>query len=128
MLGTVTIILIALGGASGAVARYLVDGFVVERTGATFPWGTFVINVSGSFVLGLLFALAIEADVLSREIRAPLMIGFLGAYTTFSTWMLETWRLAEDGSVVLALANAGGSLAAGIVAVVAGLTVGRLIA
>ena len=52
-----TILLIALGGASGAVARYLVDGFVVERTGATFPWGTFVINVSGSFVLGLLFAL-----------------------------------------------------------------------
>jgi CrcB protein len=128
MLGPVTIILIALGGASGAVARYLVDGFVVERTGAMFPWGTFVINVSGSFVLGLLFALAIESDVLAREIRAPLMIGFLGAYTTFSTWMLETWRLAEDGAVVLALANAGGSLVAGIVAVVAGLTVGRLLA
>src|SRR4051794_4948289 len=128
MLGPVTILLIALGGASGAVTRYLVDGFVVERTGAEFPWGTLVINVSGSFVLGLLFALAIEGDVLSREIRAPLMIGFLGAYTTFSTWMLETWRLAEDGAVVLALANAGGSLVAGIVAVVAGLTLGRLIA
>lgn len=123
-----TILLIALGGASGAVARYLVDGFVVERTGATFPWGTFVINVSGSFVLGLLFALAIEGDVLSREIRAPVMIGFLGAYTTFSTLMLETWRLAEDGAVALALANAAGSLVAGIVALVAGLTLGRLVA
>ena len=123
-----TILLIALGGASGAVARYLVDGFVVERTGATFPWGTFVINVSGSFVLGLLFALAMEGDVLSREIRAPVMIGFLGAYTTFSTLMLETWRLAEDGAVALALANAAGSLVAGIVAVVAGLTLGRLVA
>jgi fluoride exporter len=128
MLGPMTILFIALGGASGAVARYLVDGFVVERTGAEFPWGTFVINISGSFVLGLLYALAIESDVLSREVRAPLMIGFLGAYTTFSTWMLETWRLAEDGAIAFALANIGGSIGLGIVAVFAGLTVGRFLA
>ena len=123
-----TILLIAAGGATGAVARYLVDGFIVERTGATFPWGTLVINLTGSFVLGLLFALAIEGDVLPGEIRAPVMIGFLGAYTTFSTLMLETWRLVEDGAVALALANAAGSLLLGLVAVVAGLAVGRLVA
>jgi CrcB protein len=120
--------MVALGGAVGAVARYLVDGFVSDRTGAAFPWGTFVVNISGSFVLGLLFALAIEADVLPADIRAPLMIGFLGAYTTFSTLMLETWRLAESGSFAWAAANAAGSIAVGLVAVVAGLAAGRAIA
>src|SRR3954454_9837928 len=124
----VTILLIAVGGASGAVTRYLVDGFISDRVAPGFPWGILIVNLSGAFVLGLLYALAIERDVLSAEIRAPLLIGFLGAYTTFSTWMLDSWRLAEDGAVVLALANAGGSLVAGIVAVVAGLTLGRLIA
>jgi CrcB protein len=124
----VNLLLIALGGAGGAVARYLVDGFVSERTGAQVPWGTFVVNVSGSFVLGLLFALAIEADVLPAAIRAPLMIGFLGAYTTFSTLMLESWRLFASGSVALAVANVVGSVAIGAVAVIAGIVAGRAIA
>lgn len=118
---------IAIGGAGGAVSRYLVDGAVANLTRGAFPWGTFVINVSGSFVLGLLFALATERGVLPREIRGPAMIGFLGAYTTFSTLMLESWRLAEDGAIGLALANAGGSVIVGLFAVVLGLTLGRAI-
>ena len=122
-----TLLLVGVGGAAGAVARYLVDTWVTANVRDAFPWGTFVINVSGSFVLGLLFGLAIERSVLPAEIRAPLMIGFLGAYTTFSTLMLETWRLVEAGSVVVAVANIVGSVAVGLIAVVLGLALARAI-
>jgi CrcB protein len=119
------LLLIGLGGFAGAIARYLVDSAVTDRAGSAFPWGTLVINLSGSFVLGLLAALAIERTVLPADIRGPVLIGFLGAYTTFSTWMLESWRLIEAGSYGLALANLGGSVVLGLVAVFAGLVVGR---
>jgi CrcB protein len=122
-----SLILIGLGGFAGAITRYLVDGAVIDRTGGGFPWGTLVINVSGSFVLGLLFALTAERAVLPADIRGPVMIGFLGAYTTFSTWMLESWRLVEGGAYLAAIANLGGSVVIGLVAVVAGLAVGRAI-
>ncbi|HEY3524082.1 MAG TPA: fluoride efflux transporter CrcB [Candidatus Limnocylindrales bacterium] len=122
------LVLVALGGAFGATARYLVDGWITDRTGGEFPWGTLAINASGAFLLGVLFALAIESDVLPASIRGPVMIGFVGAYTTFSTLMLESWRLWEDGAAGLALANLVGSLVVGVVAVVAGLVVGRAIA
>jgi CrcB protein len=120
----VPIVFIALGGAAGAVARYAVDSWVAQRSGA-FPLGTLVVNLSGALVLGLLFALAIERGVLPREVRGPLMIGFLGAYTTFSTLMLESWRLLEDGATGLAVTNLIGSVVLGMLAVVAGLALGR---
>jgi CrcB protein len=104
-----------------------VDGFVSERTGGAFPWGTFVVNVSGSFLLGLLFALTTERAILPADIRGPLMIGFIGAYTTFSTYMLESWGLVESGSYGPALANLGGSVIIGLAAVAAGLVIGRAI-
>lgn len=119
------LVLVGIGGFFGAIARRVVDVVVTERAGSAFPLGTFVINLSGSFVLGLLFAWAMERDVLPVSIRAPVMIGFLGAYTTFSTWMLESWRLVEDGAWPLAILNLAGSVALGLVAVVAGLAVGR---
>ncbi|HEU4674108.1 MAG TPA: CrcB family protein [Candidatus Limnocylindrales bacterium] len=122
------IVLVALGGAAGAAARYLVDGWVSDLTGGEFPWGTLVVNGTGAFALGVLFALAIEADVLPASIRGPVMIGFIGAYTTFSTLMLESWRLWEDGAATLALVNVVGSVLVGVVAVVAGLIAGRAIA
>jgi CrcB protein len=123
----VELVLVGIGGFAGAITRRVVDLWVSDRTGSAFPFGTLVINVTGSFLVGLLFAWAIERDVLPREIRAPLMIGFLGAYTTFSTWMLESWRLAEDGAWQLALLNLSGSVLLGLVAVVGGLAVGRLL-
>ena len=119
---------IAIGGAAGAVSRYLVDTWVSEQTMSSFPWGTFVVNVSGSFVLGLLSALAIDRSVLPADIRLPVLVGFVGAYTTFSTLMLETWRLVESGSSPLAIANIVGSGVLGIVALVLGLVIGRVIA
>ncbi len=118
-------VMIALGGAAGAVTRYVVDGFVADRVSGAFPWGTLVINLSGAALLGLLFALATERGVLPASIRGPLMIGFLGAYTTFSTLMLESWRLWEDGASGLAFANAFGSVVLGLAAVFLGLTIGR---
>jgi len=121
------LLLIGLGGFAGAIARYAVDGAVSDRTGGGFPWGTLVINATGSFVLGLLFALTTERAILPADIRGPLMIGFLGAYTTFSTWMLESWRLIEGGSYAAAVANLGGSVVVGLIAVSAGLVIGRAI-
>ena len=123
-----TVILVGVGGFFGAVARYLVDGWVAERTGATFPWGTLVVNLSGAFLLGLLFSLTVERGALPAAIRAPILIGFIGAYTTFSTLALESWRLIEDGSYVLGAANLLGSAGLGIVVVVAGLILGRALA
>ena len=122
------LVLIALGGAAGATTRYLVDIWISERAGGAFPWGTFAINVSGSLVLGLLFALAIERGVLPASVRGPVLIGFIGAYTTFSTLMLESWRLIEDGAVVLGLVNLVGSSVIGMVALVGGLMIGRALA
>ena len=121
------LLLVGVGGFAGAIARRLVDLWISDRAGSAFPFGTLVINLSGAFLLGLLFAWAIERDVLPREIRGPLMIGFLGAYTTFSTWMLESWRLVEDGAWQLALLNLAGSMLLGVVAVVGGLALGRLL-
>jgi fluoride exporter len=119
--------LIGLGGFAGAISRYVVDGFVTDRTAGAFPWGTLVVNATGSFVLGLLFAMTTERAILPADIRGPVMIGFIGAYTTFSTFMLESWRLVEGGSYGLALANLGGSIVVGLLAVFAGLVIGRAI-
>jgi len=128
MLRGVTLVLIAIGGAFGSVLRSLVDCSVLDRVGTGFPFGTLAVNLSGAFVLGLLAALTIDRSVLPAEIRAPVMIGFIGAYTTFSTLMLESWRLVEDGQLAAGAANLFGSAILGIVAVVAGLTLGRAMA
>jgi CrcB protein len=122
------IVLIAVGGAAGAVARYLVDTTISQRWPSAFPWGTLAVNLSGSLVLGVLFALTVERGVLPASSRAPVMIGFIGAYTTFSTFMLESWRLVEDGAVGFAVANIVGSCLLGLVAVFIGVAIGRGIA
>lgn len=122
------LVLIALGGAAGATTRYLVDAWISHRAGGAFPWGTLIVNASGSLILGLLFALAIERGVLPAAVRGPLLIGFIGAYTTFSTLMLESWRLIEDGALGLGLVNLVGSSMIGMVALVGGLMIGRALA
>jgi CrcB protein len=123
----VTFLFIGLGGFAGAVARYAVDGWVAAATRGAFPWGTLTVNLSGSLVLGILFAASAERAVLPAEIRAPLLIGFLGSYTTFSTLALESWRLIEDGSVGLSVVNIAATSLLGLVAVVVGLSIGRAI-
>jgi CrcB protein len=123
----VTVVGIAVAGSLGALARYGLDGAVSRRWPGAFPWGTFVVNISGAFLLGLLFVLLTERVTVDPWIRSSLTIGFLGAYTTFSTLSFESYRLLEDGAVGLALANALGSVAAGLVAVYLGVVAGTAI-
>ena len=122
-----TIIGIAIAGALGALARYGLEGAVSRRSPGAFPWGTFVVNVSGSFLVGLLFTLLTERWLAAPWLRSTLMIGLLGAYTTFSTLSLESYRLIEDGAYGIAAASLFGSLAAGLGAVYAGVVVGRVL-
>jgi CrcB protein len=123
----VAVLLIGAGGFVGAIARYLLDARVTAWTGGSLPWGTLVVNVSGTFLVGMLFALVVERAALAAEVRGPLMIGFLGAYTTFSTLALESWRMIEGGAWLYAGANLLGSVTVGVAAVVAGIAVGRAI-
>jgi fluoride exporter len=120
-----TALAVAAAGALGALARYGLEGLVGRRAPGAFPWGTFAVNVTGAFVLGFVFTVMTEQLTVAPWIRGAVTIGFLGAYTTFSTLSFETYRLAEDGALGLAAANALGSLAAGLTAVYLGVVAGR---
>jgi CrcB protein len=110
---------VGLLGGLGALARFLVDGFVAARAGRDFPIGTFVVNMSGAAVLGLLVGLGFTGDRLLLAGTAT-----LGSYTTFSTWMLESQRLVEDGELGIAAGNLLVSLVAGFGAVALGRFIG----
>ena len=112
--------LVGLAAAFGAVSRYLVDQAVANKWESSFPLGTWVINVTGSFILGLLTGIALHHG-LSAHVVSVLGTGICGGYTTFSTFNLETVRLAEDGSSVSAVGNIAGSIAAGLLAAACGL-------
>ena len=119
-------IVIGFGGFVGAILRYHVDGWVDGRTVAgAFPWGTFVVNVSGCFVLGFLVSLLTERVVADPDLRLGLTVGFVGAYTTFSTFAYQALRLGEDGAPVTAAAYVMASVVVGIAAAWAGTVVGR---
>ena len=119
-------LLVGLAAACGALARYLLDQAVARKWESAFPWGTWVINVSGSFVLGVLTGLALHHG-LSAHVVSVLGTGICGGYTTFSTFNVETVRLAEDGSLAGAVGNVAGSIAAGLLAAAAGLGLALLI-
>ncbi|SHN47795.1 fluoride efflux transporter CrcB [Cryptosporangium aurantiacum] len=104
-----TVLLVALGAAVGAPLRYLTDRAVQARHDSEFPWGTFIVNMVGSALLGFLAGLPA-----STAVTALLGTGFCGALTTYSTFSYETWRLADRGSHFLALANVLASLLAGL--------------
>jgi fluoride exporter len=120
-----TTLVIAVAGALGAVSRHLLESVANRAWGDVFPWGTFVVNVSGSFALGLL------VGVFARRLGVPLWaqagatVGFLGAYTTFSTLELQVYRSMSTGHVAAALANAVGSLVAGALALYGGILLAR---
>jgi len=114
-----------VAAAVGAPLRFLVDGFVADRVEGAFPWGTFVINVTGSFVLGLLTGLALY-HAFPKTSKVILGTGLCGAYTTFSTFTFETVRLSEEGSATEALRNAVGTLVIGASAAALGLALAAL--
>ena len=115
-----TLLAVLLGGAIGAPSRWFVDQLVRSRHDTDFPWGTFVINVSGSLLLGLITGLVLYHG-LGDVPRVALGTGFCGAYTTFSTYSYETVELLERGDVGRGVANALGSMAVGLAAAGVGL-------
>ncbi|TLQ47929.1 CrcB family protein [Streptomyces marianii] len=115
---------IALGGLLGGTARYAL-GLAFPTSAGTFPLTTFVVNVTGAFLLALLLVYVMESLPRSWYVRPFAAVGFLGSYTTFSTWMVDTDRLLCDGHYTLAALNVLGSLLAGLAATVLGLAVGR---
>ena len=117
---------VAVAGAIGALIRWGLGTAIGERF-PQFPWATMMINVTGSFLLGLLFVVLTERTTASPAMRLTLTTGLMGAYTTFSTFSLETFRLLEDGSTTLALANVAGNLVLGLIAVALGVALGRAV-
>lgn len=110
---------VALLGGAGAIARFLIDGRISQRLGRDFPLGTLTINLTGALLLGLLSGLALSGEALLLAGTAT-----LGSYTTFSTWMLETQRLTEDGEVRPAMVNAWLSVIVGVAAAALGRAIG----
>jgi CrcB protein len=109
----------------GAPGRYLLDGWVQDRTSGAFPWGTLTVNVTGCLALGILAGLGLYHD-LGPTARTVLGTGGLGAYTTFSTLTFETVRLAEEGALDEAVGNAAANLLVGLAAAAAGLALTAL--
>jgi len=118
---------VGLGGFLGANARYVLGGIVSERWGTIFPLGTFVINITGCFILGFFMAFAQERPWVNPNARLMFAVGFVGAYTTFSTYSYESIRLIQEREVMLAMVNLIGSVLAGGVAVIAGMVLGEWI-
>jgi CrcB protein len=119
------VVAIGVAGAAGALARYGIANVALRRHSHGFPWGTFLVNVSGAFALGLIVALAVQRWALSDWLRSAITIGFLGSYTTFSTFSLDTYRLAAERELGVAAANVVGSCAAALAAVYLGILLAR---
>jgi len=101
---------VAIGGAAGAVMRWLMASGVQKMVGGAFPWGTFAVNALGSFLLGFLFVWLIERSTASELLRLAITVGFMGAFTTFSTYSLESIRLLQEGAFSLAFGNIAGQV------------------
>ena len=119
-------LVIGLGGFLGANARYLLGTWIMVRYGTGFPYGTLVINVTGSFIIGFFLVLISERLALHPNWQFFFAVGFLGAYTTFSTFSFESITLLQEGAWGLGLANMVGSVVLGLLAALAGMAVARL--
>ncbi len=120
-------LIIGFGGFLGAIARYAVSVWIGQRWGRVFPFGTFFINVSGSFLIALVMSLSTERLMINPQWRLFLAVGFLGAYTTFSTFEFETGNLLRDGEWLIAGLNVLLSVAAGFIALKTGEVISRMI-
>ncbi len=120
-------LLVAIGGMLGAVSRYGLAGWISDATQGRFPYGTLAVNVIGSFVIGFFLTLALERFSWSPELRVFFTVGFLGAFTTFSTFSYETVELLREGAYALAAANMGLSLFGCLAATFAGIALAKLV-
>lgn len=115
-----TLLIIGVGGALGALSRYVASGWVQNMTGSEFPWGTMAVNVSGSLALGFLLVW-LQANV-SVELRQFVALGFLGSFTTFSTFSYEAVALVQDGELWRAGGYLAGSVMLGVLALAVGMS------
>ena len=121
------IVLIAVAGAAGTLARYWLGGLAQRLTGGLFPWGTFTVNMAGCFLFGLVWSLAEERFLLSAEVRIIVLVGFMGAFTTFSTFIFESGSLMRDSEWALVLGNIAIQNTVGIAMLFLGLAAGRTV-
>ena len=121
------LVIIALGGALGAVSRFLVGNAVSKSIGSALPYGTFVINVVGCFAMGLLMIIIVDRELLPAAWRLFLCVGFLGGFTTFSSFGYEALMLLTEGRLFAALVYVGGSVLLGLVAAGAGVLCDRVL-
>lgn len=122
-----TYVAISVGAVLGANLRFVLGRWIADRAGTAFPVGTLVINVTGSFLIGLILVVVTERIAAPGWVRPMVAIGFLGSYTTFSTFSFETLALVQNGGMVPAAVNIGASVAASLVGVYLGTLVGRLV-
>ena len=120
-------LIVAAGGALGSVGRYLVGVLAIRLWGPQFPWGTFVVNVAGSLMIGLLVEAVARALNQSAEMRMFMVTGFLGGFTTFSSFSLDAMTMIERGDLLHAVAYIAASLLLALIAVFAGLAIGRMV-
>ena len=120
--------MVGIGGFIGTVARFWVGGYISQRMGTKFPYGTFVINCTGSFMIGLVITLLAERTHWNANLRYLIPIGFIGAYTTFSTFEFETLRAVQDGQILIAAMNVILSVMIGFISVWLGVIAGRAVA
>lgn len=121
------VLVLALAGAAGTLSRYAVSGWAHRLLGERFAYGTFAVNLIGSFLLGLLMQIGLTTDIVPRSWRVPLSVGFLGAFTTFSTFGYETVRFLEQGAWLEGAINVTANLVVCLAATWAGLSLGRLV-
>jgi CrcB protein len=117
--------MVGIGGFVGAIVRFALGNYIGNRFGSRFPYGTFVINISGSFLIGFVLTMLAQRFDLSPNWRYLIPIGFIGAYTTFSTFEYETLRTVQGGQILMAFANVSLSVIVGFAAVWLGVVAGR---
>ncbi|MGD9124588.1 MAG: fluoride efflux transporter CrcB [Desulfarculaceae bacterium] len=121
------LLLIAAAGGLGTLARYGLGGLVHRVLGMTFPWGTMAVNIVGCFTFGLVWYLAESRMLISGQIRIIVLAGFMGAFTTFSTFIFETGMFLRDGQWLTAILNVAAQNIVGLAALLLGFAVARLI-
>jgi CrcB protein len=122
-----TILLVGSGGFIGSVMRYLVQYYVEKNLASTFPWGTLIANVAGSFIIGMIFALAEKGHLMNAEWRIFLAVGICGGFTTFSSFAYNNFNMIKEQAFSQLLWNVGGNLFLGILAVYFGIILIRLL-
>jgi fluoride exporter len=120
-------LMVGVGGGLGSILRFWLGSYIGSRMGARFPYGTFVVNITGSFLIGLVFAFLTARTQWSPNWRYLIPIGFIGGYTTFSSFEFETLRMIQDGQIGLGLFYVASSVVVGFAAVWGGMMAGRAI-